>query len=246
MKLRARGPRKSYVEQLAISDDEPEAGPSVAVLDERGSSGSEYDEQSPPAEAEPDEESEEQLDGDDEDDESLPAADTDAMQVDRPARSTSRRRRRAAPAQPKGRQQAALPAAVSLSRLRGPKPAGDTLASRQRFRPWSTFKRPGQTLRLLSEPKPLELPDTEACNPCTINDVVTRRLTRILATNVGTGPLWELMEDCAWWKESIEPPDSVWTQRFLRPTMYKAVTVPSSSWTALSNESVTSVAERLG
>ncbi|KZV92898.1 hypothetical protein EXIGLDRAFT_749456 [Exidia glandulosa HHB12029] len=161
------------------------------------------------------------------------------MQVDRPARQ--RRKPRAAPGGPKGlkaRQQGALPAATSHARLRGLRSAGTAAyeLSRQGFRPWTTYKRPGKALCLLEPPAPFQQPETQPSNPCTVNINVTRRLNRVFMQNIGPGPLWELLEDCAWWKESVPPPDSIWTQQHLRPTVYLDLKISSKEWSMLNSD----------
>lgn len=244
MKLRERRERKSYSDAIAILDDDNDVA-SNAAPDEAGSSGSEFDLETPAAEdAQPDEESDEQEDADDDEEESLPGPDDAAMHVDRPARN--RRKPRAAPGGPKGlkaRQQGALPAATSHARLRGLRSAGTAAyeLSRQGFRPWTTYKRPGKALCLLEPPAPFQQPETQPSNPCTVNINVTRRLNRVFMQNIGPGPLWELLEDCAWWKESVPPPDSIWTQQHLRPTVYPELKTSSKEWSMLNSELVVAI-----
>ncbi|EJD53223.1 hypothetical protein AURDEDRAFT_180776 [Auricularia subglabra TFB-10046 SS5] len=236
MKLRARGQRKSYAEAFAPLYDAESDAP-AEVRD--GDSGSDFEPAAAAAE-EADADAPEPEDDDDDDELELDDEEDGDSVRDAAPMTSSRYTKGSRSSRSKATQRpiTGLPTAVSLARVRGLKPSGPTASAfaNHRFRPWSTFRRDGRVLRLAVRPEPFQPPSTTLSNPIMAESLITRRLNRLLANNVGPGPLWELLEDCAWWKESKEPPDGNWTEAFLRPTVHKELKLSTESWDILSPE----------
>ena len=62
----------------------------------------------------------------------------------------------------------------------------------------------------------------------------TNKLNKIFGMNVGKGPIWELMEDRSWWKESKSASNS---QRDRRPRVYEDLDV-SNGWSIIDEQYV--------
>lgn len=91
-----------------------------------------------------------------------------------------------------------------------------------RHRPPPLFRRDAQVERLLDHPTLLQPSATVLTNSFTSSTRATKRLERSWGRNVGPGPVYELLEDRAWFKEAI-PDASVASEAGRRPVVHDAV-----------------------
>lgn len=97
---------------------------------------------------------------------------------------------------------------------------------------------PKRVERLKSPPKLFCAPQITATNNLTFNDSVQNRVNKAWGYNVGSGPLWELLEDRGWYKEAtVEKGAEVEKEADLRPRVYADVRV-QDRWEILSHEYV--------
>jgi transcription factor C subunit 6 len=74
-------------------------------------------------------------------------------------------------------------------------------------------------------------------NNFTFNRKVQDRVSKAWGYNVGPGPLWELLEDRGWYKETTEVEDSVERDANRRPRVHENVKV-KTDWQILNAEYV--------
>lgn len=91
-----------------------------------------------------------------------------------------------------------------------------------RHRPPPLFRRDAQVERLVKPPTLFQPPTTVLTNGFTSSTRTTKRLERSWSRNVGPGPVHELLEDRAWFKEAI-PNAAVTSEAGRRPVVYEAV-----------------------
>lgn len=91
-----------------------------------------------------------------------------------------------------------------------------------RHRPPPLFRRDAQVERLLDPPALFQPPATVLTNSFTSSARTTKRLERSWSRNVGPGPVHELLEDRAWFKEAI-PDAAVTSEAGRRPVVYHTV-----------------------
>lgn len=85
---------------------------------------------------------------------------------------------------------------------------------------------PRRVERLVSHPSPFGPSMTTSTNSCLSEKVIYERYLRANTYNIGSGPLWDFMEDRSWWKESLRvPDDEVETEATRRPRVYESVEV---------------------
>jgi transcription factor C subunit 6 len=234
--LRARKSRPNYVELAtgitAGSASNAERDKSGAVSDAMAldeDSGSDFDPEGTRGTALKDDvtEDEEGADGniamDEEDDEleTEKPAKKQRVSVDKPATSISAPRKR----KPKASVFASGMLASSSSR---PSLAGSssrrinnglaTPSLHHRHRAVPLFHRPGAVERLTAKPSLFEEPKTALTNGFTHSVKITDRVSRAWGYNIGEGPLWELVEDRAWYKECEN--DLSWEKQ-RRPKVYQ-------------------------
>lgn len=65
------------------------------------------------------------------------------------------------------------------------------------------FDRPGPVERLIGPPSPFGTPRISSTNSWSVNQAVLERISKAWGFNVGQGGLWDLLEDRAWFKESM-------------------------------------------
>lgn len=117
---------------------------------------------------------------------------------------------------PSVRQRKSVPAGLSKSSKSAPPP------THHRHRPLPLFRRDAQVERLLDPPTLFQPPKTVLTNSFTSSARTTKRLERSWSKNVGPGPVHELLEDRAWFKEAI-PDASVTSEAGRRPVVYDTV-----------------------
>ena len=107
-----------------------------------------------------------------------------------------------------------------------------------RHRAIPIFFRQGRAERLEARPTLFGPPKIMSTNCFTHNTIIMDRLTKAWGFNVGSGPVWDLLEDRAWYKESI---DGVGVQEEKeanrRPRVYVDVLM-TLGWEILSSECV--------
>ena len=91
-----------------------------------------------------------------------------------------------------------------------------------RHRPPPLFRRGAQVERLLDPPALFQPSTTVLTNSFTSSTRTTKRLERSWSRNVGPGPVHELLEDRAWFKEAT-PDASVASEAGRRPVVYNTV-----------------------
>ena len=105
-----------------------------------------------------------------------------------------------------------------------------------RHRPLPLFRKDGQVERLLSLPILFQQPAITLTNGFTSSTRTTKRLERSWGRNVGPGPVYEILEDRAWFKEAT-PDASVASEAGRRPVVYGDVKLEDKC-TILSERSV--------
>jgi transcription factor C subunit 6 len=104
-----------------------------------------------------------------------------------------------------------------------------------RTRPRPLYISPKPSLRLSSSPAPFEAPKLQS-TPAPIG-LVSVRLSKSWANSLNPGPVWQLMEDLAWYKELIDNPDG----GRIRPVVYEKLKPPSDNLEMLKREYVVSL-----
>lgn len=76
--------------------------------------------------------------------------------------------------------------------------------------------------RLASPPRPCAPAETVYTNNWTSDSTITDRFNKASSYNAGAGPVWEMMEDRSWWKESLSvQPEGSEASR--RPRLYQDI-----------------------
>lgn len=104
-----------------------------------------------------------------------------------------------------------------------------------RHRAVPLYSREGRVERLTAPPTLFTRPATTLTNGFTENSKVTDRVNKAWGYNVGSGPLWELAEDRAWYKEALTTGDDVDIELMRRPRVYGDVALPND-WEILNSE----------
>lgn len=107
---------------------------------------------------------------------------------------------------------------VGLSKPSKPTPP----ATHHRHRPPPLFRRDAQVERLLDPPALFQPFVTVLTNSFTSSVRTTKRLELTWGRNVGPGPVHELLEDRAWFKEAL-PDATVTSEAGRRPVVYRTV-----------------------
>ena len=86
------------------------------------------------------------------------------------------------------------------------------------------FDRPGPVERLIEPPSPFGTPRITSTNSWSINQAVLERISKAWGFNVGQGGLWDLLEDRAWFKESMASHgEESADERARRPRVHESV-----------------------
>jgi transcription factor C subunit 6 len=238
--LRPRKARPSYA-YMAGYTDEDGAGPSATVpsFEDEGDSGSEFVmDEAPVSPTDPDEALRFDEDQDDMEVDDILLQDEDSAVFPEELPSKGKRKAKSKSTKPisESRKIASLPAALGLSRSSNRQTyALPTPSVNHRHRAASLFTRTGRVERLETPPdlfRPARLIPT---NNFTHNANITDRVNKASGYNVGSGPLWEMLEDRAWYKEGIWEEADVESEGNRRPQVYGDVNV-KSGWTILDTE----------
>ena len=116
------------------------------------------------------------------------------------------------------------------------KPTKSVPATHHRHRPPPLFRRDAQVERLLSPPTLFQSFTTVPTNSFTSSVRTMKRLERSWGRNVGPGPVHELLEDRAWFKEAT-PEAAVTSEAGRRPVVYDSVKL-DGKYQAISERSV--------
>lgn len=220
--LRKRSSRPNYASLAGLNaEPEPVAGPSTSKqrktrhipARERSSSALDHDPDAD-AEAEIDEDFVEEQDPEPE--AGIVDSDTEknrSASAKKPKKSSQRKPRKSA---------TAVLTAISTQASNGGLPLPNL---HHRHRALPLFYRDAPVERLVSQPRLFQTPDVQSTNSgISSNFAVGGRVNKSWSCNVGPGPLWELIEDRGWYKESLLDPGEIESSR--RPRVHFDVKVP--------------------
>ncbi|KAF8967306.1 hypothetical protein BDZ97DRAFT_1903428 [Flammula alnicola] len=237
--LRPRKSRPSYAALAGFETDEERdedrAGPSssIAFLEDEGDSESDFNPGEAPDAPSVDEGEEEDLV---EADQILEEEAAEEVQVQaKPA--TLKRKRPPAQSKGKAKEKAQSPAKAIVG-PRGSKRQMYVLPTpsvHHRHRAVALYSRVGRVERLASRPTLFGPPSSTLTNGFTENSKVTDRVNKSWGYNVGSGPLWDLVEDRGWYKEALTTGNGVDDEAKRRPRVYQDVTL-RHGWEILSVE----------
>ncbi|KAF7976766.1 hypothetical protein HWV62_5766 [Athelia sp. TMB] len=232
--LRARKSRPNYSTLLEIGDED-DAEPSTAmVIDNEVDSGSEFEadkaEPGSPEDLPEDEEIDE--DSANDDIESLTGSDRSVKPLPK-----SKGQSKAKAKTLKAKTETQPRAGPSLSRGSSNKMYSlPTVSIHHRHRAVPLYF-PVKRVDRLTECAKLFTPSlTTSTNNLTTNMTVQDRVHRGLGYNVGPGPLWEMLEDRAWYKEAIEcPMGETVTEAHCRPRVHTGISL-NDGWEVIDEQ----------
>ncbi|KAH9833074.1 uncharacterized protein C8Q71DRAFT_713586 [Rhodofomes roseus] len=215
--LRSRASRPNYAALFQYDDAEDDgAGPSTRpVVEEEGDSGSDFAPDEVPDQA--------AVEEDDLVDEDAEAEEDDDVPAEEPSREPSM-----VLASDAGKPSTArgTPKPKAMPGLSS-KPRTYALPSvHHRHRALPLFDRPGPVERLMQRPAPFGPPRIAPTSSWSVNPTILERISKAWGFNVGPGPLWDLLEDRAWFKESLASGgEETADERFRRPRVHEGVRV---------------------
>ncbi|KAF8891409.1 hypothetical protein BD779DRAFT_1515063 [Infundibulicybe gibba] len=89
-----------------------------------------------------------------------------------------------------------------------------------RHRAIPIYARPGQSERMVSEPTRFDPLSVKLTNGFAHNPTVTNHVNKSWGYNVGSGPLWEMVEDRSWYKEALGAGPDVDNESGRRPRVH--------------------------
>ncbi|KZT09673.1 uncharacterized protein LAESUDRAFT_810652 [Laetiporus sulphureus 93-53] len=108
-----------------------------------------------------------------------------------------------------------------------------------RHRPVPVFDRSAPVERLLKRPEPFTAPSLAATNSWSTGSQAVDRIGKSWGLNVGPGPLWDVMEDRSFFKESLQAGgEESEAEKCRRPRVYHKVVM--QDWDVLSSEEASS------
>jgi transcription factor C subunit 6 len=118
---------------------------------------------------------------------------------------------------------------VAISRPSKPKnPANPAVPPPDhRYRAPPPYRTSARVERPAGPPSPCRPVDVVSTPNWASEAIITDRLNKAHMYNVGPGPVWELMEDRSWWKESITGSSDEGSESCRRPRVYGDVEVDS-------------------
>ncbi len=243
--LRPRKNKPSYAALFAVDEDEdePRAGPSSiprTFVEDEVDSESDFE-----PERKENSVAEEPLQDEDEDEDEDAIGEIDdeedVVEVVKPRTLKRKRKSSPQPAVPKPKAKLKIKTDTSAKVIVGPKGSKrqnyvlPTPSVNHRHRAVPLYSREGRVERLTAPPTLFSRPATTLTNGFTVNSKVTDRVNKAWGYNVGPGPLWELAEDRAWYKEALTTGDSVDIEFMRRPRVYSDVGLPNG-WEILNAE----------
>lgn len=93
-----------------------------------------------------------------------------------------------------------------------------------RHRSIPLFQRTEKVERLSTRPEPFSSYETVLTNSGTANEKLINRTNKALSANVGSGPIWDMLEDRAWFKEAHHGAIG-YTEAERRPRVYEQIAV---------------------
>lgn len=225
--LRPRKTRPSYAAMFTY-EDENGAGPSNAIqpFDDEHDSGSEFVVEEADNDAENGDdidevEVEEELD----DSVSKPKPTTERPTRPLPAKRATKARQ---PIDPQ--RMSSVQVTPSLPRGSGSNKiyALPTPSMHHRHRAVPLFSYSGRVERLISPPNLFVPAQITVTNNFTFNRKVQDRVGKAWGYNVGSGPLWELLEDRGWYKEATQVDGDVEREVNRRPMVYANIKVQTN------------------
>lgn len=240
--LRPRKARPSYAHMAGYTDEDG-AGPSAAVpsLEDEDSGSDFVMDEAPVSPTGPDDAVE--FDGDDDSNmevDDLLLRDDDSIIF--PSEPSGKGKRKAKPKSAKtvaeSRKMASLPTTPGLSRSSNRQTyVLPTPSVHHRHRAVSLFTRMGRVERLETPPILFRPAKTIPTNNFTHSASITDRVNKAWGYNVGSGPLWELLEDRSWFKEAVWEEADVEVEEHRRPKVHEGVRL-QSGWEILDDEHV--------
>ena len=220
--LRKRASRVNYAELAQMEEDsDREAGPSQPAPvqdDDAEDSGSDF---APEVAVANGEENEAEADDDEfEDVDELSEPDGPRSSSDRETSASRLDARSAKASKAAGRRSVRLAHGAPLNRH----VISATIPSlHHRHRAIPIHQRQGRVERLKDAPQLFQEPEVIPTNAWAGSNVVVGRVNKAWGYNVGPGPLWELLEDRAWFKEVHDIEQE--SETFRRPKVYQNVNV---------------------
>ncbi|KJA17904.1 hypothetical protein HYPSUDRAFT_145776 [Hypholoma sublateritium FD-334 SS-4] len=243
--LRPRKGKPSYATLFAVDEDEdePRAGPSSITrtfVEDEVDSESDFE---PERKADNATEDPAQEEDEDEDEDAVGEIDDeeDVVEVIKPRALKRKRKSSPVPVIPKPKGKLKVKTDASAKVIVGPKGTKrqnyvlPTPSVNHRHRAVPLYSREGRVERLTASPNLFSRPSTTLTNGFTENSKVTDRVNKAWGYNVGPGPLWELAEDRAWYKEALTAGDDVDIELVRRPRVYGDVALPND-WEILNAE----------
>lgn len=214
--LRKRSSRPNYAALFEDeADEEHETG--APVQDDDVASGSDFaPEKDAPAAA-------------DNDGPALSAVDEDELMEDasEPEEAPAQKKASSSKTQQKKlKHSVTLVPSISLSRQ------GTLPSAHHRHRAVSLYERQGQVERLAKKPRLFDADEIILTNAWGKDGVILNRVAKSWGFNAGSGPLWELLEDRGWYKESAGSSQDP-NERQRRPRVYHDLDA-YSQWEVLS------------
>ncbi|THU84354.1 hypothetical protein K435DRAFT_733265 [Dendrothele bispora CBS 962.96] len=234
--LRPRNARRSYASSAGLEEDKGEGPSTMQIDDDMESSGSDFTpENEVPKKGRAGGDNDEEDDNISERDELV---DSDAEVAS--ARTISRKPSKTVSTKAKSQAKSNANSAVGTSASRASTVTGvfkrqmyalPTPSVHHRHRAVPLNYIPGRVERLLAPPTLFSQNKIGLTYNFTHNERVTDRVSKAWGYNVGSGPLWELVEDRAWFKEAKEGAE---TEADRRPKVYG--NVPVQNWELLDAE----------
>lgn len=252
--LRPRKSKPSYVamagldldDDANISDATPKAGPSKKpIYNEETDSGSDFspEKQAVLSQEEPDEDEDEVLnDPEADEDEDFELGNKPQVLVTKPKERQASKAKFSHVEIPRsvisGPSIPSIPRGAKRQMYVLPAPS-----VHHRHRAVPLHSRTGRVERLASKPSLFKPYDVIMTNNFTQNPKVTDRVNKSWGYNVGSGPLWELVEDRGWYKEAIESIPDMDREEYRRPRVYQNIGV-KNGWEILNQEYVAYIYDR--
>lgn len=118
-----------------------------------------------------------------------------------------------------------------------------TPSAHHRHRGIPVHHRKEEVERLEGPPVLHEAPKTTFTNSMTSSQLLTERIGKAWSYNRGPGPVWELLEDRSWYKESASSSDDSRKESSRRPRVYENLSI-QPGWEVLDYQYVIHVLHR--